>query len=80
MSFLHNVSSVCVCVYLPSCIVQGSSGAHSVLSPCLHLFNFSLKLCTLCVVTTSLSNGFHFSTVLCGKLYFPISFTHTASS
>ncbi|MPC25270.1 hypothetical protein E2C01_018375 [Portunus trituberculatus] len=37
---------------------------------------FSLKLCTLCVVTTSSLNAFHLSTVLCEKLYFPLSFTH----
>ncbi|MPC73307.1 hypothetical protein E2C01_067631 [Portunus trituberculatus] len=67
---------MCVCLYLPSCIVQGSSRAHSLLSPCLHLSNFSLNLCTLCAVTTSLFNVFHFSTILCGKLYFPVSFTH----
>ncbi|MPC44512.1 hypothetical protein E2C01_038185 [Portunus trituberculatus] len=52
------------------------SGVPSVLSPCLHLSKFSLKLCTLCSVTTSSRNAFHFFTVLCGKLYFPISFTH----
>ncbi|MPC30308.1 hypothetical protein E2C01_023570 [Portunus trituberculatus] len=27
-------------------------------------------------VTISSLNAFHFSTVLCGKLYFPIAFTH----
>ncbi|MPC52179.1 hypothetical protein E2C01_046040 [Portunus trituberculatus] len=46
---------------------------------CLHIsifLSFYLyHLCTLCA-TTSLNNAFHFSTVLCGKLYFPISFTH----
>ncbi|MPC65117.1 hypothetical protein E2C01_059245 [Portunus trituberculatus] len=48
-------------LYLLSCIVQSSSWAHSVLSPYLHLSSFSLKLCTLCAVTISLSNAFHFS-------------------
>ncbi|MPC80486.1 Vacuolar protein sorting-associated protein 8 [Portunus trituberculatus] len=67
---------VCVCVYLPSCIVQGLSWAHGVLSPYLHLSSFSLNLCTLCAVIIPLSNAFHFSTILCGKLFFPISFTH----
>ncbi|MPC24725.1 hypothetical protein E2C01_017819 [Portunus trituberculatus] len=61
---------MCVCVCLSSCIVQGSSRAHSVLSPYLHLSNFSLKLCTLCAVTTSSFNAFHFSIVLCGKFIF----------
>ncbi|MPC43660.1 hypothetical protein E2C01_037310 [Portunus trituberculatus] len=31
-------------MYLPSCVVQGSSGTHSILSPYLHISNFSLKL------------------------------------
>ncbi|MPC22873.1 hypothetical protein E2C01_015900 [Portunus trituberculatus] len=35
--------TVCVCV-LSSCIVQGWSGAHSVLSPCLHLSIFFFKV------------------------------------
>ena len=39
------VLCVCLFVYLPSCIIQGSSGAHSVLSPYLHLSNISLNLC-----------------------------------
>ncbi|MPC51440.1 hypothetical protein E2C01_045285 [Portunus trituberculatus] len=37
---------------------------------------FFFKLCTLCAVTTSSLNAFHFSTILCRKLYLPISFTH----
>ncbi|MPC31020.1 hypothetical protein E2C01_024294 [Portunus trituberculatus] len=45
------------------------------MSPYLHISSFSLKLCTFCAVTTSSLNAFHFSTVLCGKLYFSISYT-----
>ncbi|MPD03111.1 hypothetical protein E2C01_098731 [Portunus trituberculatus] len=37
---------------------------------------FFLKVKHICAATTSLFNSFHFYTVLCGKLYFPISFTH----
>ena len=61
---------VCVCVYLPSCIIQGSSRAHIVLSPYLYLSNISLKFCTFAAVTISSLNLFQTSTVLCGKLYF----------
>ena len=30
---IYDEKKLCVCVYLPSCIIQGSSRAHSVLSP-----------------------------------------------
>ena len=40
-------------LYLPSCMIQGSSKAHSVLSPYLHISNISLKSCILVAVTTS---------------------------
>ena len=45
-----------VCVYLPSCVVQGSSGAHSVLSPYPHISNISLNLCILVASTISSFN------------------------
>ena len=67
----HNIIQyVCVCVYLPSCIIQGLSRAHIVLSPYLYIFNISLNFCTLAAVTISSLNPFQTSTVLCGKLYF----------
>ena len=54
---------VTVCVYLPSCIIQGSRGAHSVLSPYLHISNISLNLCILVAITTSSFNPFQVSSV-----------------
>ncbi|MPC75144.1 hypothetical protein E2C01_069529 [Portunus trituberculatus] len=36
-----------MCVYLPSCIVQGSSGVHSVLSPFIQFF-FKVMHITCC--------------------------------
>ncbi|MPC40966.1 hypothetical protein E2C01_034542 [Portunus trituberculatus] len=71
----------CVCVYIHVCLFTylyytGFKRDSYVLSPRLHLSNFSLKLCTLCAVITSSLSAFYFSTVLCGKLYFPKSFTH----
>ncbi|MPC13389.1 hypothetical protein E2C01_006122 [Portunus trituberculatus] len=37
---------------------------------------FFCKVMHICAITTSLLNAFHFSIILCGKLYFPVSFTH----
>ena len=58
----------CVCVftqlYLPSCIVQGSIRAHSVLSQYLHNPT-SLNSCIFVASTTSTFNVFQLSTILC---------------
>ena len=64
---------MCVCV--PSCIIQGSSGAHCVLSPYLYTTNISFNLWILVAVTTSPFNPFQVSIILCGKLLF-VFFTH----
>ena len=67
-------------VYLPSCIIQGSSRAHT-LSPYLYLSNFSLKVySTLAAVITSSLKPFQVSTVLFGKLYFLMSLKHWCSA
>ena len=73
--YLVSVVDWDVSVYLPSCILQGSSRAHYVMSPYLYLSNF-LKSCMLAASTISSLSPFHTSTVLCGKLYFMTSLEH----
>ena len=75
MFTFHPSSSMCMCVYFPSCIIQGSRGAHSVLYPHFQISNTSLNLCMLVVVTSSY-HLFQIYTVLCGDLYFLKSFEH----
>ena len=54
---VHASFTVCVCVFLPSCIIQCSSGSHSVLSPYLHISNIWIdrKLYFLCPSNTNSS-------------------------
>ena len=63
-----------VCVYLPSCSIQGLSYTCVVLSPYLYLSSFSFSWYTFFAIITSSFSPFQVSILLWGKLYFFVSF------
>ena len=66
--------SVCVCVYLSSCSIQGLSYIRVVLFLYLYLSSFSFSWCTSIAIITSTFSPFHVSILLWEKLYFFVSF------